>query len=254
MNYNSENFLERSSLTTRVPDGVGLIFVAVLHALIYIGLGVAAGHEDLSEQGDVCDGQPQGVDLGQSLLVGKRGHVTAQLLKRRVDTEHALALADVGGVALDAVRVMLVLMLVMMLMVCVMAGGEAARPELPPFLLLLLVLCSSAVQLRPRGARLQLRESELRFREHGLTPEGGPRRQFTCHSRAIKQQRVELRLKLKVGVYLTPEGEVCVCILVKVKQHVLHHCFITMSDRLTECVSYIDLLLLYVYWHSRVRR
>lgn len=204
-----------------------MIFVAVLHALVYIGLGVAAGHEDLSEQGDVGDGQPQGVDLGQSLLVGERRHVTAQLLKRGVDTEHALALADVCGVALHAIRVvlMLVRMLVkMLMMVYVMAGGEAAWPDIPQLLLLLHDLCSASIRLSPRGARLQLWESELRFGEHGLTPEGGPRRQVTCYCRAVKQQRVELGLKLKVWVHLAPEGKVCGCILVEVKQHVLHHC------------------------------
>ena len=39
----------------------------------------------LSEQGDVGDGQPEGVNLGESLFVGEGRHVTPQLLEGGVD-------------------------------------------------------------------------------------------------------------------------------------------------------------------------
>lgn len=184
------------SFTTCIPDGIGLIFVAIFHALVYVSLGVAARHKDLSEQSDVRYGQPQSVDLGQPLLVGECWHMTAQLLERRVDAEHALALADVGSMTLDAVwvvlKLVLVLMLVMMLVMCVMVGGKAAWPELTPLLLFLLCLCSPAVQLSLWGVRLQLWESKLCFGEPRLTPDGGPWRKFICHCCAIKQKGVKL--------------------------------------------------------------
>ena len=47
--------------------------------------------QNLTQQRDVGDGQPQGVDLGQPLLVGEGRHVSAQLLEGRVD---AGAIAD----------------------------------------------------------------------------------------------------------------------------------------------------------------
>lgn len=62
--------------------------------------GVVLRGQDLSEQSYVGDGQPKRVDLGQSLLERKRGHVTAQLVEGRVDAEHAFPLADVRRVSL----------------------------------------------------------------------------------------------------------------------------------------------------------
>ena len=41
------------------------------------------------EEGDVCDGEAEGVDLGEALLVGERRHVQPQLLERRVDARRA---------------------------------------------------------------------------------------------------------------------------------------------------------------------
>ena len=41
--------------------------------------------QHLPQQGDVGDGQAQGVDLGEALLVRKGGHVATQLFKGRVD-------------------------------------------------------------------------------------------------------------------------------------------------------------------------
>jgi len=101
--------LSRCKLTAGVPDGVGLVLVAVLHAL-HVGLGVASRHQDLPEERDVRDGKPQGVDLGQPLLVRERGHVAPELLEGRVDAQHPLALPDVGGVSLDLVRWVVVVM------------------------------------------------------------------------------------------------------------------------------------------------
>ena len=42
--------------------------------------------KDLSEQGDVGDGQTEGVDLAESLLVRKGGDVPSELLEGGVDT------------------------------------------------------------------------------------------------------------------------------------------------------------------------
>ena len=41
------------------------------------------------EEGDVCDGEAEGVDLGEALLVGEGRHVQPQLLERRVDARRA---------------------------------------------------------------------------------------------------------------------------------------------------------------------
>ena len=41
--------------------------------------------EDLAEEGDVGDGEAEGVDLGEALLVREGGHVEAELLEGRVD-------------------------------------------------------------------------------------------------------------------------------------------------------------------------
>lgn len=98
--------LRSTQPTARVPDGVGLILVAALHALVHIGFGVAAGHQDLSQQGDVSYGQSQGVNLRQTLFVGKRRHVAAKLLEGRIDAEHPLPLPDVGGMPLHLVWLM----------------------------------------------------------------------------------------------------------------------------------------------------
>lgn len=40
--------------------------------------------EEVSEQSDVRNGQTQRVDLGHALLVGKCGHVLAQLLQHHI--------------------------------------------------------------------------------------------------------------------------------------------------------------------------
>lgn len=100
------NDLRCHALTARVPDGIGLVLVAVLHALVHVGLGVAARQQDLPQQRDVGDGQPQCVDLGQPLLVREGGHVAAQLLEGGVDAQHPLPLADVGRVTLHLVVMM----------------------------------------------------------------------------------------------------------------------------------------------------
>jgi len=75
-----------------------------LEALLDVREGVVVGDEDLSEQGDVGDGQAQRVDLGEPLLEGESGHMAAQLVEGAVDAEHALAFPDVGRVPLHLVR------------------------------------------------------------------------------------------------------------------------------------------------------
>lgn len=88
------------SLTTGVPSSPLGALGAAPQALLYVGSGVAAGQEDVPEQGDVGGGQAQRVDLGEAFLVGERGHVAAQLVEGRVDAEHPPPLAEVGGAAL----------------------------------------------------------------------------------------------------------------------------------------------------------
>ena len=54
-------------------------------ALLDVGHWLEVAEEDLAEQGDVGDGQPQGVDLAETLLVGEGGHVSSELLEGGVD-------------------------------------------------------------------------------------------------------------------------------------------------------------------------
>ena len=46
-------------------------------ALLDVGDGLEVTQEDLTQQRDVGDGQPQGVDLTQPLLIGKSRNVTS---------------------------------------------------------------------------------------------------------------------------------------------------------------------------------
>ena len=199
---------DSDQLTTCVPDRVGLVLVAVLHALVHVWFGVAARHEDLSQQGDVRDGQPQCVDLRQPLLVGKRRYVTAQLLEGRVDAQHPFPLPDVSSVPLHLVRVV---------------GHQPARPAL--------VLIQRFIHRRgfpltavPRSRRLHVEvgEGQLCVREHGLTAERGPRRELACGRCVVQQEGVQLGLELEVLVHLSPEREICSPILVEIKKDVLH--------------------------------
>ena len=48
--------------------------------------GLQVAEKDLSEEGDVGDGQTEGVDLAESLLVRKGGDVSPELLEGGVDT------------------------------------------------------------------------------------------------------------------------------------------------------------------------
>lgn len=71
-------------LTGSVPLGPFHLFLAP-QAFLDVGERVAVCRQHLLEQRDVCDGQPQRVNLAEALLVGERGHVAAQLVERRVD-------------------------------------------------------------------------------------------------------------------------------------------------------------------------
>jgi len=46
---------------------------------------VAVGRQNFAQQRNVSDGQAECVDLAESLLVRERGHMTAELVERRVD-------------------------------------------------------------------------------------------------------------------------------------------------------------------------
>ena len=64
------------------PRGSQLSSQALLNVLDWLKVAV----KDLPEEEDVGDGQPQGVDLGQPLLVGKSWNMAPQFLKGRIDT------------------------------------------------------------------------------------------------------------------------------------------------------------------------
>ena len=197
--------------TACIPDCVGLVLVAILHALVYVGFGVASRHQYLSQKGDVGYGQSQSVYLGQALLVGERRDVTAQLLESRVDAQHPLSLPDVGGVPLHFVGMM---------------GHQPARPALGRQVQVqgfvhrvALVLCARTL---PGGMHLQVGESQLRVREHGLTAERRPGRQLPGRCGVVQQQAVQLALELEVLVHLAPKCKIRGAILVEIKQYVFH--------------------------------
>ena len=48
-------------------------------ALLNVGHGLEVAQENLTQQRDVGDGQPQGVDLAQPLLVGKSRNVASRM-------------------------------------------------------------------------------------------------------------------------------------------------------------------------------
>lgn len=63
--------------------------------------GLGGGRRDLApyhlvHERDVRDGEPQGLDARQPLLVRERRHFPAQLVERLVQIEHAPPLPDVG--------------------------------------------------------------------------------------------------------------------------------------------------------------
>lgn len=91
------------SLTAGVPGRLLLALQTALQALLHVGFGIAPGEEDLAQKCDVRDGQPERVDFGEALLVGEGGYMAPELVEGRVDVEHPLPLADVGGVAVVGV-------------------------------------------------------------------------------------------------------------------------------------------------------
>lgn len=70
--------------TAGVPLGAfGLPFAA--QTPLYVGQRITVGRQHFAQQRYVRDRQPQGVDLAEPLLVRERGHVTSELIERRVD-------------------------------------------------------------------------------------------------------------------------------------------------------------------------
>lgn len=70
--------------TAGVPLGAfGLPFAA--QTPLDVGERIAVGRQHFAQQRDVRDGQSQRVDLAEPLLVRERGHVTSELIERRVD-------------------------------------------------------------------------------------------------------------------------------------------------------------------------
>ena len=82
-------------LTADVPRHVSLSSPARRQRQLNMLERLTLGVQDVLEQRDVGHRQAQSVDLGQALLVRKRRHVTAKLVERAVDTQHAPALANV---------------------------------------------------------------------------------------------------------------------------------------------------------------
>lgn len=75
--------LRQNILTAGVPLGsLGLPLAA--QAPLDVRERVAVGRQYFAQQSDVSDGQTERVDLAEPLLVRKRGHVTAELVERRV--------------------------------------------------------------------------------------------------------------------------------------------------------------------------
>lgn len=91
-------------LTACIPGCLLLGLHTTLQASLHIGFGIASREEDLAEERDVGDGQPERVNFGQALLIWEGGYAAAELVEGRVDAEHPLPLADVGGLPLAAER------------------------------------------------------------------------------------------------------------------------------------------------------
>lgn len=201
-------------LTAGVPHGVAVVLVAVLHAFVHVGLGVTARQQDLPQQRDVGDGEPQGVDLRQSLLVGESGHVAAQLLEGRVDAQHPLPLPDVGGVPLHLVRGM---------------HSGPARPARALCAEAHSSICAGgAVRLcadaSSRGLRVEVSKGHLRVREPG------PGGELAADCTAVHQEGVQLGLKRPGVVRLSPKCKLWILVIVKQQIYVLHDLKHTFSD------------------------
>ena len=59
-------------------------------ALLDVGHGLEVAEEDLTQQRDVGDGQPQGVDLAQPLLVGKSRNVASRMKSNKQKRSYGL--------------------------------------------------------------------------------------------------------------------------------------------------------------------
>jgi len=90
------------SLTAGIPGRPLLALQTVLQALLHIGFGIASGEEDLTKKSDVGNCQPESVDFGEPLLVREGRYAAPELVEGRVDAEHPLPLAEVGGAPLVA--------------------------------------------------------------------------------------------------------------------------------------------------------
>lgn len=76
----TSRIMEESVLTTCVPIGA-ICFDLSPQTLLHIGEGIVVGLEHFPQQGYVGYGQAQSVDLAQTLLVRKSGHMHPQLIK-----------------------------------------------------------------------------------------------------------------------------------------------------------------------------
>lgn len=68
-------------LTTCVPGCPLLALHIVPQALLHIGLRFAPREDDLAEESNVGNGQPQCVDLGETLLIRKGGYMAPELIE-----------------------------------------------------------------------------------------------------------------------------------------------------------------------------
>lgn len=71
-----------SPLTARVPHVALVRGQLPPQPLLDVREGVELGGEQFPKEGDVGDGQTEGVDLAEALLVGEGRHTCPQLLER----------------------------------------------------------------------------------------------------------------------------------------------------------------------------
>lgn len=86
MQYHSKTRAEVLRLTACVPDVTLVRWKLSSKTLLDVGHGVELRSQELSKKGDVGDGQAQGVDLAEALLVREGGYVRSQLLEGWVYT------------------------------------------------------------------------------------------------------------------------------------------------------------------------
>lgn len=68
-------------LTACVPGCLLLALRVVLQAPLHVRFRIAPREDDLAEESDVGNGQPQRVDLGETLLIREGGYMAPELIE-----------------------------------------------------------------------------------------------------------------------------------------------------------------------------